>query len=208
MVLYHHWSSLIWYEKEGFPSNVGLSKKSKITTSATLGLGKNCPHNKRIILFWTKLVVLYHHWSSLIWHEEVDFPSNVGLSKKPKMTISATLGLGKNCPHRWNWGKTKSLVRVSPTDSSNFCTIWGMNSNFYILTATFSNTLSYRFFVLFSISFKYYFFFHSLFVFYHHLFFLYSFPTIIFFNEKCYIYNIFRNSFKRITSKSYVESCY
>ena len=43
-------------------------------------------------------MVLYHHWSSLIWHEEEDFPSNVGLSK-PKMTTNATLGLGKNCPH-------------------------------------------------------------------------------------------------------------
>ena len=52
------------------------SLKPKMTTSATLGLGKNCPHNKR-----TKLVVLYYHWSSLIWHEEEGFPSNVGLSK-------------------------------------------------------------------------------------------------------------------------------
>ena len=56
-------------------------------TSATLGLAK--------------LVVLYYHWSSLIWHEEEGFPSNVGLSK-PKMTTSATLGLGKNCPHNTN----------------------------------------------------------------------------------------------------------
>ena len=46
----------------------------------------------------TKLVVLYHHWSSLIWHKEEGFPSNVGLSKL-KMTTSATLGLSKNCPH-------------------------------------------------------------------------------------------------------------
>ena len=37
--------SLIWHEEEGFPSNVGLSKP-KMTTGATLGLGKNCPHNK------------------------------------------------------------------------------------------------------------------------------------------------------------------
>ena len=51
--------------------------------------------------FWlgdAKLVVLYHHWSFLIWHEEEDFPSNVRLSK-PKMTTSATLGLGKNYPY-------------------------------------------------------------------------------------------------------------
>ena len=39
------WSSLIWHEREGFPSNVGLSKP-KMTTSATLGLGKNCPYIK------------------------------------------------------------------------------------------------------------------------------------------------------------------
>ena len=52
------------------------------------------------------------------------------------------------------------------------------------------------------------FFIHSLFFFYHYLFFLYSFSTIIFFNKKCYIHNIFRNTFTRIISKSYVESCY
>ena len=40
----------------------------------------------------TKLVVLYHHWLSLIWHKEEGFPSNVGLSKL-KMTTSATFGL-------------------------------------------------------------------------------------------------------------------
>ena len=116
MVLYHHWSSLIWHEEEGFPSNVGLSK-SKMTISATLGLGKNCPDTYIVVIYcygsvWigisrlrflplnklTKLVVLYHHWSSLIWHEEEGFFSNVGLSKS-KMTTSATLGLGKNCPH-------------------------------------------------------------------------------------------------------------
>ena len=44
------------------------------------------------------VVVLYRHWPSLIWHEEENFPSNVGLSK-PKMTTSATLSLGKNFPH-------------------------------------------------------------------------------------------------------------
>ena len=51
-------------------------------------------------LVWlTKLVVLYHHWSSLIWHEDEDFP--MWDSPKPKMTTSATLGLGKNCPHTY-----------------------------------------------------------------------------------------------------------
>ena len=50
--------------------------------------------------FLAKLVVLYHHWSSFIWHEEEGFPSNVGLFKS-KMTTSATLSLGKNCPHTY-----------------------------------------------------------------------------------------------------------
>ena len=49
---------------------------------------------------------------------------------------------------------------------------------------------------------------YSFFFFYHNSFFLYSFPTIIFFNEKCYIHNIFHNTFTRITSKFYMESCY
>ena len=83
---------------------------------------------------------------------------------------------------------------------------WTVTLNFYL--PTFSNILSNRFSISFSISFKYYFFIHSLLFFNHHLFFLYSFPTIIFFNEKYYIHNIFRNIFTRITSKSYVESCY
>ena len=69
--------------EEGFPSNVGLSK-SKMTTSATLGLGKNCPHNKKAwtngclvnqasgtlqplvhAFLLTKLVVLFNHWFML-----------------------------------------------------------------------------------------------------------------------------------------------
>ena len=48
----------------------------------------------------------------------------------------------------------------------------------------------------------------SSFILYYHLFFLYLFPTIIFFNEKCYIYNILRNTFTRIITKSYMESYY
>ena len=82
---------------------------------------------------------------------------------------------------------------------------WTVTFNFYL--PTFSNTLSNRFSIPFFISFKYYFFIHSLFFFYNHLLFLYLFPTIIFFNENCYIYNIFCNTFTRITSKSYVENC-
>ena len=49
---------------------------------------------------WTKLVVLYHHWSFLIWHEEEGFPSNMGISK-PKMTTSAnTWSRQKLSPHK------------------------------------------------------------------------------------------------------------
>ena len=50
VVLFNHWSSLIRYEDECFPSNVGLSK-SKMIISATLGLGKNCPHRYLTNLF-------------------------------------------------------------------------------------------------------------------------------------------------------------
>ena len=58
-----------------------------------------------------------------------------------------------------------------------------MTFTFYL--PTFSNTLSNKFSIPFSISFKYYFF-HSLFI---------LFLTIIFFNEKCYVHNILRNTF-------------
>ena len=101
-----------------------------------------------------------------------------------------------------------SPFRASPAASLNFCTVERVNSSFYLCLLTFSNTLSNRLSIIFSISFKYHFFNHSLFVFYYHLFFLYSFPTIIFFNKKCYIHNIFCNTFTRIISKSYMENCY
>ena len=52
-------------------------------------------------------------------------------------------------------------IRASLTESVNFCTIWRMNSDFYLYLLIFSNTLSNRL----SISFKYYFFIHYLFFF-------------------------------------------
>ena len=54
-------------------------------------------------------------------------------------------------------------LRAFLTDSSNFCTVWRMNSNFYLYLPTFLNTHFNRFSILFSILFKYYFF-HSLFI--------------------------------------------
>ena len=46
----------------------------------------------RVPLVWlTILVVLYHHWSSLIWHEEEGFPSNVGQQKLPKVPTWSSL---------------------------------------------------------------------------------------------------------------------
>ena len=62
---------------------------------------------------------------------------------------------------------------------------WTMIFSFYILS--FSNTLPTDSLSHLNII--------SSFILYHHLFFLYLFPTIIFFNEKCYIYNIFCNTF-------------
>ena len=59
--------------------------------------------------------------------------------------------------------KISIYLRAFPTDSSNFCTVWRMNSDFYLYLPTFSNTHFNRFSISFSISFKYYFF-HSLFI--------------------------------------------
>ena len=98
------------------------------------------------------------------------------------------------------WVPHNTNVRASPVDSPNFCTVWRMNSDFYILVT--------YFFYPFSISFKYYFFIHSLF------FFIIIYSSYIhsqqlyFSNEMCFIHNIFHNIFTRITSKSYVKSCY
>ena len=58
-----------------------------------------------------------------------------------------------------------TLIRASATYSSNFCTVWRINSGFYLYLPTFSNTFSNRFSIPFSISFKYYFFIHYLFFF-------------------------------------------
>ena len=65
-------------------------------------------------------------------------------------------------PKRQNQKKSKASLRAFPTKSVNFCTIWRMNSNFYLYLSTFSNTLSNRLSISFSISFKYYFFIHYL----------------------------------------------
>ena len=79
-------------------------------TSATLGLAK--------------LVVLYYRWSSFIWYKEEDFPSNVGLFK-PKMTTSATLGLGKNCPHNYllTFNCIIDILKISPLDYMFFMSL-------------------------------------------------------------------------------------
>ena len=57
------------------------------------------------------------------------------------------------------------VFRAFPTESSNFCTVWRMNSDFYLYLPIFSNTLYNRLSISFSISFKYYFFIHYLFIF-------------------------------------------
>ena len=53
------------------------------------------------------------------------------------------------------------ILRVFPANSSNFCIVQRMNSDFYLYLPTFSNTISNKF----SISFNYYFFIHCLFFF-------------------------------------------
>ena len=56
-------------------------------------------------------------------------------------------------------------IGASPAESTNFYTIWRMNSDFYLYLPTFSNTLFNRLFISFSISFKYYFYIYYLFFF-------------------------------------------
>ena len=51
------------------------------------------------IVWLTKLVVFYHHWSSLIWHEDEDFPSNAGLSKAKNDYKCNTWSRQKLSPH-------------------------------------------------------------------------------------------------------------
>ena len=58
------------------------------------------------------------------------------------------------------------LLRASPAEFPNFCTIWRMNSDFYFLTTHFFKYTFNRFSITFFISFKYYFFINYLFFFY------------------------------------------
>ena len=99
-------------------------------------------------------------------------------------------------------------LRASLAVCLNFCTVWTMNSDIYLLPTHFFKYTFQQILYPFSISFKYYFFIHSLFFFNLYLFFLYSFSTKIFFNKKCYVHNSFYNTFIRIITKYYMKSCY
>ena len=67
----------------------------------------------------------------------------------------------------WSWGAGVWIgwrhIRASLAESANFCTVQRMNSDFYLYLPTFSNILSNRLSISFSISFKYYFFIHYFF---------------------------------------------
>ena len=69
----------------------------------------------------------------------------------------------------WFFGPQHSFIfyfgyfRASPAESPNFCTIWRIYSDFYLLVTYFFKYTSNRFSIPFSISFKYYFFIHYLF---------------------------------------------
>ena len=56
-------------------------------------------------------------------------------------------------------------LRASSVEFPNFCTIWRMNSIFYLLVINFFKYTFNRFSIPFFISFKYYFFIHYLFIF-------------------------------------------
>ena len=99
--------------------------------------------------------------------------------------------------------KKLQLLLISKNISSSlFKFLYCLENEQFILPLStyFSNTLSNRFFIPFFI--------HSL------LFFIIIYSSYIhsqqlyFSIKKCYIHNIFRNTFTRITSKSYVENCY
>ena len=65
-----------------------------------------------------------------------------------------------------NDGRVRATnLRASPADQPNFYTVWLMNSDIQFLLTHFSNILSNRLSIPFSISFKYYFFIYYLFFF-------------------------------------------
>ena len=85
------------------------------------------------------------------------------------------------------WNSPIPLFRVSPTISPYFCTVWTVNGNILLLLIYFFKYIFQQILYHFSISFKYYFLFHYLFFFF----------TTIFFNDKCCVHNIFRNTFTK-----------
>ena len=89
------------------------------------------------------------------------------------------------------WNSPIPLFRVSPTISPYFCTVWTVNGNILLLLIYFFKYIFQQILYHFSISFKYYFLFHYLFFFF----------TTIFFNDKCCIHNIFRNTFTKFMWK-------
>ena len=103
------------------------------------------------------------------------FPSSLCLGRRNKV---------RKAHSRW-WEekllscRRKKVLRAFSAKFSNFFIIWIMNSNFYLLTIYFFKYTSNKL----SISFKYYFFIHSLFIFY---FFLnnYTSSNIFLFNTR------------------------
>ena len=73
-------------------------------------------------------MVFYHHWSSLIWHEEEDFPFNVGLSKAKNDYKCNTWSKQKLSPqyllriYQWRGWELKNLEnqRMKIVDESIF----------------------------------------------------------------------------------------
>ena len=66
---------------------------------------------------------------------------------------------------KWLKNSHSRMLRASPAESTNFYTVWKINSDFYFYLTTFSNTLSNKLFISLFISFKYYLFIHYLLLF-------------------------------------------
>ena len=104
------------------------------------------------------IIIVY----ATIWENPfpvIVFSKSFGVSKKKKKNKK------KKKRRRNLLAYVNSHIRASPATYSNFCLFgeWTIHFIFYLLT--FSNTLSNRLFIFFSISFKYYLFVHFLFFF-------------------------------------------
>ena len=111
MVLFNHWFIPYKVERGRLFFRCGTLQAKNDYKCNTWSRQKLSPQLTKLVVFFNRWFMPYkverempNQWysstigSCVIRQKEEDFLSNVRLSK-PKMTTSATLGLGKNCPH-------------------------------------------------------------------------------------------------------------